>query len=131
MKGLDTNVVVRLLTRDDPAQANRARRAVEKLRDHGEQARVSVIVVCEVVWVLTARYRYAKREVAEALRTLLSTDPFVVEDAEGVALALDRWEAGRGDLADDLIGIRNEGAGCQVTLTFDEALTGEPGFAAL
>jgi predicted nucleic-acid-binding protein len=48
-----------------------------------------------------------------------------------VALAIDPWAVGRGDLADYLIGIRNEGAGCQATLTFDKALAGEPGFAAL
>ena len=129
MTGLDTNVVVRLLTRDDAAQAARARRAVERLRDRGEPAWISVIVVCEIVWVLTARYRSGRGEVAAALRTLLGTDPFVVEEAENVVRALDRWESGRGDLADYLIGIRNEEAGCHVTLTFDRVLTGDPGFA--
>ena len=68
-------------------------------------------------------------EISAALRQFLNADPFVVEEADDVARALDRWESGKGDLADYLIGIRNEDAGCQVTLTFDQALRGEPGFA--
>lgn len=129
MTGLDTNVVVRLLTQDDPEQAGRARRALEKLRDRGEPAWIGVIVVCEVVRVLKARYGFGRGEIAGALRKLLHADPFVVEEAEIVGQALDRWEAGRGDLADYLIGLRNEAAGCESILTFDRALKGEPGFA--
>ena len=129
MTGLDTNVIVRLLTQDDPAQAGRARKALEKLRDRGEPAWIGVIVICEVVWVLKARYKFVRAEIAGALRQLLHADPFIVEEAEIVGRALDRWEAGRGDLSDYLIGIRNEDAGCQVTLTFDRSLKGEPGFA--
>lgn len=129
MTGLDTNVIVRLLTQDDREQAGRARKALKKLRDRGEPAWISVIVICEVVWVLKARYGLVRGEIAGALRQLLNADPFVVEEAEIVGRALDRWEAGRGDLADYLTRLRNEDAGCRVTLTFDRALKGDPGFA--
>lgn len=57
MTGLDTNVLLRYLLRDDPAQAVRAERELER----DERFLVDGIVLCEVVWVLETGYSSSRR----------------------------------------------------------------------
>lgn len=52
MKGLDTNVLVRYLTQDDPVQSRKANALIAEAVDRGEQCPINVIVLCELVWVL-------------------------------------------------------------------------------
>ena len=52
MIALDTNVIVRFLVRDDPAQARRAKALIDRLTEREERAYVSDIVLCELIWVL-------------------------------------------------------------------------------
>lgn len=128
MIGLDTNVLVRLLTEDDPAQAAAARSFVERALARGERLFVGAVVLAELAWLLSSAYRFRKADVARAVEALLSTEGFEVEGREAARVALDRYRAGKGDLADHLIGARNELAGCASTFTFDRALAGASGF---
>ena len=94
MIAIDTNVLVRLLVADDPAQTRRARALVQSDRMH-----VSVTVLLETEWVLRALYRIAPRDVDAGFRTPLATAD--VEDRPNVERALDL--AARGlDFADAL-----------------------------
>ena len=52
MRGLDTNVLLRLLLRDDEAQARKVRALVERSVHDGEVLHVSLPVLCELTWVL-------------------------------------------------------------------------------
>ncbi len=122
MIGLDTNVLVRYLAQDDPAQSLRANALIERAIARGESCAVSVVVLCELVWVLRSAYGYAKREVVPVLEKVLATIQFEVEDKASAYAALEDYRAGSGDFADYLIGRRNRRDGCTRTATFDRAL---------
>lgn len=131
MRGLDTNVLVRFLVRDDEAQFRRAAKLLERLSGAGEAARIDSIVICELVWVLKAGYGRTRREIASALDALLDAAPFEIDDREAVRQSVERFRTGKGDFSDYLLGLRNERAGCRDTLTFDRKLQPSDGFTAL
>jgi predicted nucleic-acid-binding protein len=131
VKGLDTNVLVRFLTRDDPVQFDRARRALEGIESAGESARIDAIVLCELAWVLASGYGLDRAAIADALAGLLDAAAFDVDDRDLAREAVNRYRAGNGDFSDHLIGLRNQRAGCDRTLTFDRRLHRSPAFAPL
>lgn len=111
MKALDTNVVVRYLTGDDLAQADRARVAVD-----AGPVFVPVTVLLESEWVLRSRYGLAGKEAVESLRRFAGLRNVSVESAKLVAEAFDRAEGGM-DFADALhLGATGD---CEAMLTFD------------
>ncbi len=73
MIGLDTNVVVRYLTQDDPVQAARATEAIEDAADRDDRLFLSGAVLCELVWVLESAYGYERAEVTEVVERVLRT----------------------------------------------------------
>jgi predicted nucleic-acid-binding protein len=131
MKGLDTNVLVRYITRDDPGQERAAARFLDSARTRSEPAFVNVIVLCELVWVLGRTYEYSRTEVATVIGRLLATEQVVVEDADQAWLALSDFKASKADFADCLIGRRNLRLGCDATATFDRRLKDLTGFTTL
>lgn len=118
MKGLDTNVVLRLLLADDPDQAQRAREYIE----HASAAArcwINRIVLCEAVWVLERSYRYGREQIASTVELLLEADEIQIEDAVVVRSALYAYRISQAGFADCLIGMANGLAGCERTATFD------------
>ena len=132
MRGLDTNVLVRFLTADDPEQAEAALRLVEIADSTGERLHISTIVLAELVWVLQGgRYARSRVEVADALNALLDTTVFEIQDRDLVRRAVTAFRAGPADFSDYLIGEHDRRAGCTSTLTFDRRLAGSTGFEEL
>ncbi|MEK7444278.1 MAG: type II toxin-antitoxin system VapC family toxin [candidate division NC10 bacterium] len=131
MTGLDTNVLVRYLTQDDPAQFRRAAALIEEVVARGERCAIGVIVCCELVWVLRDKYGADRATVAGVLEAMLRTAHLVVEDKDLVRRALEDYRRGPGDFADYLMGWRNRRAGCEHTATFDRALKDSSLFALL
>ncbi len=82
MRAVDTNVLVRLLVRDDPAQV----RAAESFVAPG--AWISHLVLVETLWVLDAVYDRSPAQLAVAVELLLNHRLIVVQDADVVGLAL-------------------------------------------
>jgi len=82
VRAIDTNVVVRLATRDDARQA----RAADECIASG--AWVSQVVLAEAIWVLTSLYGASRAAVAEAVSELLDHATIVVQDADVVRAAL-------------------------------------------
>lgn len=80
---VDTNVIVRLLTRDDPSQAAYASSLFES-----HQIRLSKTVILETSGVLASVYRFAEESVREALTKLIGLPNVHVEDEPSVAEAL-------------------------------------------
>jgi predicted nucleic-acid-binding protein len=130
MKGIDTNVLVRYLTQDEPAQSRKANVFLRETSSRGERCFIGSVVLCELVWVLRGAYGYGRAEICMVLEKLLSTAEFSIEDKEIAYRALEDYRTG-GDFADHLIGWRNLKAGCDVTVTFDRALKGDPRFTVL
>lgn len=118
MKGLDTNVVLRLLLEDDPTQAARARAAVRR-ESSPEKCWVNRIVLCEVVWVLESAYKYRREQIGDAVQALLLSDDLALEQRDVVRSALYVFRTSRADFSDCLLGMSNGLRGCERTLTFD------------
>ena len=111
MQAIDTNVLVRYLTGDEPEQAARARTAI----DAGDVF-VSTTVLLESEWVLRSVYDFAGSEVAAALRAFSGLPGVSVENPALLTEALDLAEKGM-DFADALH--LGAAAGCETMLTFD------------
>ncbi len=111
MRAIDTNVVVRYLTGDDPDQSARARTAVD-----GGAVFASTTVLLESEWVLRSVYGFAPEEIAAALRAFAGLPGVAVENPGLLAEALDRAAAGM-DFADALH--LGAAARCDTMLTFD------------
>lgn len=131
MIGLDTNVLVRYLVRDDPAQTAAADQVIEGAADAGTPLYLSGIVLCEVVWVLERAYLRPRRDVAAALDAILRTAHFRLDAPARCRQALDAYRRGPGDFADHLLGYEGADAGCTTTVTFDRVLAGSPLFRVL
>ena len=87
MHAVDTNVLVRLITRDDVQQVSVAEAFIRR----GVWA--SHIVLAETAWVLTTVYDFQHKEVANAIEMLLSERHLTIQDADVVATALDRYRS--------------------------------------
>ena len=103
MSALDTNILIRWLTNDDPQQSAIVARLFDETSRQGERLFVTVTVMLEVEWVLRARYRYDRHQVTAALNVLLDTTEleFQMEPALEQALWLFKQEGSR-DFADCL-----------------------------
>jgi predicted nucleic-acid-binding protein len=93
---VDTNVVVRVLTRDDDEQAPRARALLE-----GGSALICKSVVLETEWVLRSIYRFERGAILEGITRLFGLPGVEIEDRPAVARALDWYRQGL-DFADAL-----------------------------
>jgi predicted nucleic-acid-binding protein len=87
MRAVDTNVVVRLLTRDDPQQVAAAEAFVN------DGAWISHLVLAEAVWVLESVYELAHQRIVTALDMLLAHQNLTIQDSDVVTAALDRFRA--------------------------------------
>ena len=119
MLGIDTNVLVRFLVRDDEAQFERARKLIKREVSAGRRVFVNHLVVMETEWVLRSRYAIPKTQVIEALSGLLDAADVQMEDEPTIEQALFAWKDAAADFADCLIGAKNRRLGCQATASFD------------
>ncbi len=132
MRGLDTNILVRLITEDNPAQALAVLDLLEKAEAREERFFVSTIVVCELAWTLRSRpYKFRRVAIAEALDTVLETNVFELQHRELIQRAVAEYREGWADFSDYLIGGENDRAGCSDTITLDGDLSKVEGFALL
>ena len=124
MVGLDTNVLVRYITQDDPRQAKAAERAIEKAVGSGAKVLVQPIVLCELVWVLESAYGFGKTEIVAVIEQVMRTAQFEIAEKDVAWKALEDFSGGAADFSDYLISRANERAGAETTLTFDRSLKG-------
>jgi predicted nucleic-acid-binding protein len=87
MRAVDTNVLVRLITRDDSSQTASAESFI------GNGAWVSVLALAETIWVLASVYELSPKNLAMAVEMLLNHEDLVLQDPEAVAAALDLFRA--------------------------------------
>jgi predicted nucleic-acid-binding protein len=115
MIAVDTNVLVRVLTNDDPVQANRAMRLLRS-----SPVWVTRTVILETEWVLRHAYGLDTVAIVKAFRTLAGVPTIDLEDRDIVLQAL-AWHAGGMDFADALHLAGS--AGATTFTTFDRRLT--------
>ncbi len=128
MIGLDTDILVRYLTQDDPIQSPKATEIIERRLTDENPGFVSIVVMVETVWVLERAYRLAADEIAAAVERMLQTDVLVVENEQEVFSAIIALKDGQGSFADAVIAALGTKAGCCYTLTFDRKALRLPGF---
>jgi predicted nucleic-acid-binding protein len=117
--GLDTNVLVRYLTKDDEIQW---KRAVEII-NNAESCFISNIVLCEMVWVLRGKpYKYPQSEILKIIELLLQSSKLEFVNRTVIYQALKLNKLGKADFADYLIGAVNHFHECSTTVTFDRKL---------
>lgn len=131
MTGLDTNVLVRYLTRDDASQYRRAKAFLEATCTPEQPGFINSIVLCELVWVLKAAYGCSKDELESMLEKILLTKQFDVAHRDAVWAALQDYKQSPADFSDCLIARLNREAGCAETATFDQAAGTLKGFRVL
>ncbi len=128
MIGLDTNILVRYLTQDDPIQSPKAREIIERRLSAESPGFVSIVAMVETVWVLERAYGLTPLEVVGAVERMLQTDVLVVEHEQEVFTAMIALQDGRGSFADAVIAALGTRMGCSCTLTFDRKALKLPGF---
>jgi len=128
MIGLDTNILVRYLTQDDPVQSAKATDILERRLTGKNPGFVSVAVMVETVWVLDRSHGQTAQEIASAVEGLLQIEVLTIENEQEVFTAMVALKQGRASFADALIVELGARAGCARTLTFDEKAGRLPGF---
>jgi predicted nucleic-acid-binding protein len=128
MKAVDTNILVRFLTEDEPAQLAIARKIIQEAQQEGTRLFICSIVLCELIWVLSYSYELDKAGIIGVLERLFVADAFEIERLSLATAALERYRHGRAGYADYLIGELALAAGCNETLTFDRKLKATEGF---
>jgi predicted nucleic-acid-binding protein len=130
MLGIDTNVLVRFLVRDDQNQFEKARKLLKREVSNGRRVFINQLVLLETEWVLRSRYGLAKTQMLETISRLLDAPDIQLEDEPAVEEALFIWRDANADFADCLIGARNRRLGCRATVTFDTKASKLQGFTA-
>lgn len=120
MIGLDTNVLVRYLTQDEPQQAAIVNQLIEDQLTVSNPGFIPAIVLVEVVWVLEACYQQTRAGIQAVVTALLTTKQLVVEQADLVYLALKRFSNSAADFSDALIAVICEHRGCTSIVSFDK-----------
>ena len=131
MIGLDTNLLIRYLTKDDTSQYTKVKRLIEEAVERDERLLINCAVLCELTWVLDTAYEYSRAEIADALERILETAQFDIERAHEARQALGDFRSTKAGFADALIGRVNRALGAKQTLTFDRDLKALDTFAVL
>ncbi|MBM3395305.1 MAG: type II toxin-antitoxin system VapC family toxin [Betaproteobacteria bacterium] len=130
MLGIDTNVLVRFLVRDDNAQFEKAHKLIKREVASGRGVFISHLVLLETEWVLRSRYGVSKDQMIQTVSSMLDSIDLQFEDEPAIEEALFIWKDSAADFADCLISVKHRRLGCQATITFDAKASKLPGFIA-
>lgn len=128
--GIDTNVILRLLVRDDEAQHAVADAFVRSLTPE-RPGFISHVTLAEVSWVLRRQYKRTRREILIALRQLIANPALEFEDGEAVLQALDMAAEEGADFPDALIACSMRLFDVAETVTFDRRAADRLGWRRL
>jgi predicted nucleic-acid-binding protein len=115
---LDTNVLIRHLTGDPPAQARRASVFLQR----AEELFVPDLIVAEVVYVLESFYEVERERVAELVRAIIGFKAIVVVDGPLLLRALEVYEVDRLDFAEAYLVASAEASGVETIASFDREI---------
>ena len=115
---LDTNVLIRHLTGDPPAQARRATAFLAE----ADELLVPDLIIAEVVFVLESFYEVERERVGELVRAVIGFPAIVVVDAPLLLRALEIYEVDRIDFAEAYLDASAEATGVKTIASFDRAI---------
>src|SRR5690606_32422953 len=128
---IDTNVLVRLLTRDDETQCMAAVRIVQAAARDGTPVLISSGVLLETEWVLRSRYKLLPAEIQQAFNAILETHELVVQEPAVLEEALRLWRNWAGADFADCMHIANAVQNTRTLATFDQNAARLPGAAII
>jgi predicted nucleic-acid-binding protein len=120
MIALDTNVLLRYLAQDDPAQSLKADEIIEHRLTRQEPGFVSLVCILEMVWVLKSLYKRSHSQIADHIEMMLAADTLEVQNEQEVYQGVIALRNGSGSFEYAVIGALGAWRGCTATLTFDE-----------
>src|SRR5699024_2661597 len=118
--GLDTNLLVRLLTDDDPDQADLVESLFESLGKKDTTFLINEIVLAELDWVLTSVYDYSKKDFLKTIDQLFKTENIAFNTPDLVKQAYKLYSKNNADFSDCYLSAQNNSLGCKTTYTFDK-----------
>jgi len=127
---LDTNVLVRFLVQDDPAQAQVAGEIMGRLTDENPGF-IAREVLVELVWVLGRAYGFGRSDIAAAFDGLLSSTELVVEEGDMVGGIVERYRVEGFGFADLMIAAAAQRVDATELVTFDRKAARLPGVRLL
>ena len=130
MIGIDTNVLVRYFIEDHPAQSRLADSFFQSLSS-AEPGWVSQTTILEFAWIMKSVRRLDRKTIAVAMDKLTTLDSIIVERADIIDEALQRYRNGKAEFADCLIAASGRAAGCSKTVTFDKLAARDAGMELL
>lgn len=116
---IDTNLLVRYLTEDDPSKANDVKRLLLKAAQGEIKLLVPSVVIAELVWVLQSYYKLDRKEIVPLLNAILHTHGVEVSDKPVVSNAISLFMAGTVDFIDAWIVAFAKAADVRSVYTFD------------
>ena len=118
MIGLDSNVLIRFVTKDDEAQYQQAAALIQ----HAEPQSLCVTlpVVLECYWVLERLYQLNKAQLVQFLKMLVSSKQYYIPQINYIIKSIHQYEQGKAQFADALITVLCEMEGCERVYTFDK-----------
>lgn len=102
MASLDTNILVRYFTQDDPAQYALAKRFIDDSVMTFGLIFVPITVILETEWVLRSRYKFDKTKIVEVFNRLLDTATLEIDEMETLMYGLLLYQNAKADFADCL-----------------------------
>lgn len=131
MIGIDTNVLIRFLVKDELKEFQLVDQLFIKARSSRQTLHISVVVLCEVVWVLESCYNVSKNRILEVMQFLLQVDLMEIDCREQVMNTMELYREYSADFADCLLGELHRSNGCDHTVTFDKKASQLPSFKRL
>lgn len=119
MIGVDTNVLARFFIDDDGVQHQKAISFFSD-RSVADPAFVSCVVIVELVWLLSGRFRFSYDRIFDVLQHMLDSPDFVVEHASFVEQSIGMAKEDKVDFADCVISFMARINGCGSIVTFDK-----------
>src|SRR5271165_3659934 len=101
---LDTNVLLRYLTQDDPTQSRLATEIIEQSLTEEEPGFVSIVCILEIAWVLRSLFNRSRQEIANDIEMILAADTLEVQNEQEVYYTVVSLRNGIGTFEDALIG---------------------------
>jgi predicted nucleic acid-binding protein len=128
---IDSNVILRYLTKNPPKMAEAALRTLDDAQNGKISLLLTPLTVAEVVWVLESFYGHSKAEIAETMGQFLFCDGLEVEDLNLIIEALTLYQGKNLDFADAFLAAIAFRRGPQAVYSFDEHFNRIPGITRL
>ena len=130
MIGVDTNILLRHATQDDPVQSGQARAFMESLTP-GDPGFISLVTLVELAWTLRKSYHVDNETVGALIGGLLGAQELLVQEPDIVRRVARESVSTYVDFADLLIAHLGMSYGCDYTVTFDKRAARLPGMKLL